>query len=231
MTGSPPDAFGCVKSTSFAIVSPAIQVHEWCAYPPGKSRFEAAQNVDFTGFVTNSGDIRLINVTISHSRPLLGAGLIDSNGFPLTQPLTLDPGQTVIFKGSYAPASQEICAQSASSTVTVRGTDITGIGGPRASVTNSMTTDAAISPFGPPAILSTPTCTADHQFRFNVEGKPGMQYVVQAATHPNSMDWVSIQTNTAPFTFVDTTAALCPVRFYRVLSLKIPCSAANAAAN
>lgn len=224
------DEFGTLAGDAVGIVTPGIQVQEWCAYPPGRSYFEADRPVEFTGLVTNTGDIRLTNVTISHSRTLLGFGLTDLNGFPLIQPLTLDPGQAVAFKGSYAPTSQEACAQSARCSVTVRGRDITIHDCPRASVTNTMTTRAAMSPFGPPAILSAPTSMADHSFRFNVEGRPGLQYVVEAAATPDSKTWVPIHTNTAPFTFVDPAAGLCPSQFFRVRSLGLPCNPASSIA-
>ena len=42
---------------------------------------------------------------------------------------------------------------------------------------------------------------------------PGNPYVVQAST--NLVDWVPIQTNTAPFTFVDANASKFRQRFYR----------------
>ena len=225
------DAIRPSRSDFIDIVTPGIQVTVGCAYPPGRSSFEAALPVKFTGFVTNSGDIRLINVTISPDRPLLGGGLWGLNGLPLLQPLTIDPGQVVGFKGSYAPTAQETCAQSAGITVTVRGKDITMIECPRASVTNSMTARAAISPFGPAAILSAPTCTADHHFQFNVLGQPGLPYVVQAAETQNSTNWISIHTNTAPFIFVDPNPVSGPRRLFRVMSLPYPCTGGNPTAN
>ena len=51
------------------------------------------------------------------------------------------------------------------------------------------------------------------QFSFNVSDASGSQYVVQAST--DLINWVALQTNTAPFTFVDTNAASFQNRFYR----------------
>ena len=59
-------------------------------------------------------------------------------------PLTLNPGQAVAFTGSFQPTLAETCAGSVSSTTTVRGTDISIIGGPNASVTNASTTTCRI---------------------------------------------------------------------------------------
>ena len=43
------------------------------------------------------------------------------------------------------------------------------------------------------------------------------RYAVQAST--NLVNWVSVQTNTAPFTFVDTNIAAYSKRFYRAYAL------------
>ena len=51
------------------------------------------------------------------------------------------------------------------------------------------------------------------QFSFTVLGIAGREYVVQAST--NLVDWISVQTNTAPFVFTDANAAGFSQRFYR----------------
>jgi hypothetical protein len=63
----------------------------------------------------------------------------------------------------------------------------------------------------------TQSAYATGQFSFNVSGAANQQYVVQAST--NLVDWVSVQTNTAPFTFVDPDAGQFSQRFYRTLLL------------
>lgn len=55
------------------------------------------------------------------------------------------------------------------------------------------------------------------QFGFALSGTTGGQYVVQAST--DLMNWVALQTNVAPFNFVDSNAAGFPRRFYRAVSL------------
>lgn len=80
------------------------------------------------------------------------------------------------------------------------------------------------SPFSNEAVYTVPvgvsTLTvpiqAGGQFGFTVSGVTGTQYVVQAST--NLVNWVSLQTNTAPFNFVDPGAGSFQRRFYRTMS-------------
>jgi adhesin HecA-like repeat protein len=53
------------------------------------------------------------------------------------------------------------------------------------------------------------------KFNLSVNGIPGYHYEVQAST--NMIDWVPLQTNTAPFLFVDPDAGKFNQRFYRTL--------------
>jgi len=55
------------------------------------------------------------------------------------------------------------------------------------------------------------------QFKFNVAGVSGYQYVVQISS--NLVNWISVLTNTAPFTYTDS-AATGPKRFYRTQYLQ-----------
>jgi hypothetical protein len=73
-----------------------------------------------------------------------------------------------------------------------------------------------------PTNLASPTAAAtlaavappSHgQFALTVNGTTGYTYVVQAST--DMVNWTSVQTNTAPFTFVDTNASQFKQRFYR----------------
>lgn len=71
----------------------------------------------------------------------------------------------------------------------------------------------------PPAagVILMPAILTGRQFGFNVSGTIGAIYVVQAST--DLMGWVSIQTNTAPFTFVDYNTTGFSQRFFRTVSL------------
>lgn len=64
--------------------------------------------------------------------------------------------------------------------------------------------------------LTSVTCSAG-QFSFTVAGTAGTQYVIEAST--NLVNWFPVQTNTAPFTFVNTNTAAFSQCFYRSVSL------------
>lgn len=68
-----------------------------------------------------------------------------------------------------------------------------------------------------PAVLSTPLVQPG-QFQFLLTGSTGSNYIVQATTNVAVSNWLSLQTNTAPFTFTDTNAPGFPQRFYRALA-------------
>ena len=70
---------------------------------------------------------------------------------------------------------------------------------------------------GAPAVLSPASFTSD-QFALEVSGTTNSQYVVQAST--DLVNWISVQTNKAPFTFVDTNASQFNQRFYRTVSVQ-----------
>ncbi|MGB7746176.1 MAG: fibronectin type III domain-containing protein [Verrucomicrobiia bacterium] len=55
------------------------------------------------------------------------------------------------------------------------------------------------------------------RFTLTVSGLPGHSYAIQASS--NLVHWVSLQTNKAPFTFVDTNTSRFNRRFYRSVSL------------
>ncbi len=62
----------------------------------------------------------------------------------------------------------------------------------------------------------TPVILAGGQLGFQLSQVVGHPYVIQAST--DLINWVSVETNTAPFTFVDSAPAL-PQRFYRAIEL------------
>ena len=82
--------------------------------------------------------------------------------------------------------------------------------------TNSVT--ALLSVYSTTAATLTSATLLNKQFGFIVDGVPGYKYVVQASSDLNH--WVSVQTNTAPFTFVDPSASGFDKRFYRSYNLK-----------
>jgi hypothetical protein len=62
--------------------------------------------------------------------------------------------------------------------------------------------------------LATPNDTGK-QYAFDVSGVAGDSYVVQASA--NLQDWTAVQTNIAPFTFIDTNVDGTAQQFYRAV--------------
>lgn len=85
------------------------------------------------------------------------------------------------------------------------------------SLNNSAAANISLTIYSTTAATLTPASHVSGQFALNVSGVPKYQYVVQAST--NLMDWTSVQTNTAPFTFVDSNASQFQQRFYRTFCI------------
>jgi endonuclease/exonuclease/phosphatase family metal-dependent hydrolase len=69
-----------------------------------------------------------------------------------------------------------------------------------------------------PPVLSAPSFNPSHQFQFTLTGTTGSNYVVQGSTNISPVNWISLQTNTSPFIFIDTNTATFSRRFYRALA-------------
>lgn len=67
-----------------------------------------------------------------------------------------------------------------------------------------------------PAVLNVPTIGSG-QFGFTVSGSAGVNYVVQTATNLTASNWISVLTNTPPFSFSDTNFSTSQ-KFYRAVS-------------
>jgi hypothetical protein len=83
-------------------------------------------------------------------------------------------------------------------------------------VTTGVANNTGVSGMMNPSQIAATLAPAAHvsgQFALTVAGASGHQYVVEAST--DLMHWVPVQTNTAPFTFVDTNASQFSQRFYR----------------
>jgi len=65
------------------------------------------------------------------------------------------------------------------------------------------------------------------KFGFNVSGVNNYLYVVQAST--NLINWVAVQTNIAPFLFVDSNSSQFSKRFYRTVNIPSPTISATLA--
>lgn len=66
------------------------------------------------------------------------------------------------------------------------------------------------------ATLTGPVVT-NNTFKMTVSQVSGPDYIVQANTNLSTTNWVSIATNTAPFTITDTAYTNNPQRFYRAI--------------
>ena len=73
-----------------------------------------------------------------------------------------------------------------------------------AGVTNSINAVLTVYPTAAPSLCSA-GCSNNGQFHLQVTGVPGYKYAILAST--NLINWSALQTNTAPFTFMDTNAA------------------------
>ena len=69
-----------------------------------------------------------------------------------------------------------------------------------------------------PAASLTSAIQTHGQFGFAVSGVTGYKYVVQASS--DLVNWVSVETNTAPFNYSDLTASQHNQRYYRAYYLK-----------
>jgi hypothetical protein len=92
---------------------------------------------------------------------------------------------------------------------------------PGTSIRSATTTNALANDKGSgvPAVAAVLTTLAPvgGRFTMTVAGMRGYKYVVEAST--DLAHWVPVQTNTAPFTFVDTNASQFTRRFYRSVSV------------
>ncbi|PYJ80629.1 MAG: hypothetical protein DME22_23770, partial [Verrucomicrobia bacterium] len=74
---------------------------------------------------------------------------------------------------------------------------------------------AVLTVYNTAAATLSSSAYSNNQFQFSLTGVPGYTYIVQAST--NLTSWISVKTNTSPFTFTDTQATNYPYRFYRAI--------------
>ena len=80
--------------------------------------------------------------------------------------------------------------------------------------TMSANSRAAVVVANPAASLAV-VSSGTGQFAITITGATGQPYAVQAST--DLVNWVALQTNTAPFIFTDTNAGQFSQRFYRAV--------------
>ena len=126
-----------VTTTCPVITTPRIAVTKNC--PPEPT--PRGGLLTFTGSVSNAGNVTLINVFVVNNQP--------TNNTPVIGPITLAPGATVNFSGSYIAPS---CCCYVVDTLTARGQD-------RCSGSNVTATATAVCPLAStPGITVTKVC-------------------------------------------------------------------------
>ena len=156
LAGEHNESLSDFHTATIRIVTPCIQVVKTCELPPGQGCFAAGTPIAFRGSVTNCGDITLTNVAVIDGRAGPMQLFDPTNGLALTNNVILPPGAYAVFTNSFNSTLGEACAGSATDAITATGTDITAIGGSRASVTNSYSATCGIC--AEPAIVVTQTC-------------------------------------------------------------------------
>jgi uncharacterized repeat protein (TIGR01451 family) len=126
-----------VTSTCPVTFSPRIAVTKNCPASPT----QRGGLFVFTGTVSNTGDVTLNNVYVTNSKP--------TNNAPVIGPITLAPGQTVNFSGSYIAPT---CCCFMIDTLTARGQD-------RCAGSNVTSTATAVCPLlSNPGLALIQTC-------------------------------------------------------------------------
>ena len=68
-----------------------------------------------------------------------------------------------------------------------------------------------------PATLGAPAFAAN-AFAFTITGTAGSNYVIQLSTNLSANNWISLFTNTSPFTYTDSNANNSSQGFYRAIA-------------
>jgi hypothetical protein len=145
---------------------------------------------------------------------------------------TLVAGQSAIFRviaGGGTPLSYQWQFNSTNlvgatnTTLTLNDTTTNQTGAYSVTVTNAVGTvtssNAVLSVYSSAApTMNTASFSGSTGFQFQVAGVPGFNYAVQAST--NLVDWISLITNTSPFSFTDTNTPGFQQRFYRSIYLQ-----------
>jgi hypothetical protein len=205
---------------------PNPSVNYTSANSTGSLTFTPVHNANGTAIITvtvndgqaqNNTVIRTFTVTV----------VADSAHYSLLNPLTnlvAMVGQTTTFNATATRAGLSYqwkfngtnlaSATGLVLTLSKITTNQAGIYSVTATGSSGSTSQAAtLTVYATTAAKLAPATHASGQYALAVAGVPGYKYVVQAST--NLVNWVPMQTNTAPFTFVDTNAGKFRQRFYR----------------
>jgi hypothetical protein len=169
-----------------------------------------------SGLVTNF--VEIINL----SPPLTISSVTPSNG------LTLGGTSVTIAGTGFTNGATVFFGDAAASSITVvSATNITA-STPAAASAGAVEVTVVNPDFEPvvltngfnyeaPVSLASPQQGGTGTFMVTVGGTgiPGYNFVIESST--DLVNWVSLQTNSSPFTFTDTSAASYPRRFYRAV--------------
>ena len=209
---------------------PNPQVNYTSPNPTGSLTFTPVHAANGTAIITvivNDGQTRNNTVVRTFTVTVIAAASQFSLLNPLTNQVAM-AGQTVMFSATTSPGgpagtlsyqwkfngSNLPSATGPTLTLSKVTTNQTGVYSVTAASTIHSTSRAAtLTVYSTAAAALTPAAHASGQYALAVAGVPGFNYVVQAST--NLVNWVPVQTNTAPFTFVDANAGKFRQRFYR----------------
>lgn len=187
------------------------------------ARNAVAQTIILTGITSGStSENQTLTVTASSSCPrLVPTPMIHYSSPASTATLTFRPVPnatgvaTITVTINDGANNNNIMRQTFTVTVTASSLSIN-------SIAKTSVSASAVGPVNPlansnPAATLATVASAQGQFSFQVTGLSGGKYVVQATS--DLVHWTSVQTNTAPFVFQDSTTAGTSQRFYRTLYL------------
>jgi hypothetical protein len=203
---------------------PVVAVHESC--PPGP--VSAGASVAFTGTVSNPGNITLTNVFVFSSQP--------SPGAPVLGPITLAPGASAPFAGSYIatggsnPATNSTIVTNSSGTITTNSvvtfTPTNTVSATGRDICQARTVSAAANCLGPIAqaarasVIGSPTLT-NGLWSLSFPTENGKAYTLQYKNRFDDSVWINLGTvagTGATLSLTDTTGVQPATRFYRVIS-------------
>ncbi len=207
VTASGRDTCGDRQITSSAscpvATLPAISVTETC--PPGP--VPVGSLVVFGGSVKNTGNVSLTNVLVFSSRA--------TNAVPVLGPITLEPGASVLFTGSYTAVAG---SSQVTNTVTATGVDFC-LG---ATVRSTADCSSKITPSTLVEITGSPSVSAGN-LKFTFPSVTGKSYLIQTTTSLSGAAWTDLKTipgTGSPLEFMDPVTSGRPMQFYRIIEIQ-----------
>jgi len=179
------------------LTTPSIAVAQTCP-AAGQASGTVYQ---FSGSVTNTGDINLTNVFVFSSLP---------NNTRLLGPIELAPGESEGFSGSYTIPGG---SNAAPNIVTASGTDICQA----RTVTNQSSCTPSLVIGGAGVASSS---YSNGTFRLSFASQSGVSYTIQYKNSLLNATWTNLQTVTGTggnMTIADATGGQ-PMRFYRIIT-------------